>query len=206
MRRLDELPLNQRLAISDILCCVKKLGHPPLHVHGSEALQALRAASSTYGNFEADVGDIVPMDLAQLSLPEERVAGVDLVGALSGPLEEVVLVLNFEDHMLQDADVWTSLSSDLESLRPYDDPCLKERSVYLDFIAELYKRGVLRFSQKCVGRVGAFAVSKKPKVVDGNLVLRQRLVLDCRMSQWSFQTVPTHQPGVFDGPQRDVYS
>lgn len=102
-RRLDELPLNQRLAISDILRCVKKLGHPPLHAHCSEALQALRAASSTYGNFEAGVGDVVPMDLAQLSLPEERVAGVNLVSALSGPLQEVVM--NFEDHMLQDADV-----------------------------------------------------------------------------------------------------
>ena len=82
VRSLEELPLNQRLAVSNILQCVKKLGHPPLHVLGSEALQGLRAASSTYGFQEAGVGDVVPLDLAQLSLPEERVAGVDLLGAL----------------------------------------------------------------------------------------------------------------------------
>ena len=81
VRVLDDLPLNQRLAISGILRNVKKLGHPPMHVSGSEALQALRAASSTYGFQEAGVGDVVPLDLSCLSLPEERVVGVDLVAA-----------------------------------------------------------------------------------------------------------------------------
>jgi hypothetical protein len=62
--------------------------------------------------------------------------------------------------------------------------------VYPDFIAELCKRGVLRSSQKCCGRVGAFAVSKKPKVADGNLIPRQRLVLDCRMVNGLFRPSP----------------
>ncbi|CAL1158499.1 unnamed protein product, partial [Cladocopium goreaui] len=188
VRALDDLPLNQRLAISDILKNVKKLGHPPLHLHGSEALKALRAASSTYGFQEAGVGDVVPLDLHYLSLPEERVVGVDLVDALPESLQSVVT--DFEDHMLQHADVWTSFSSDLDSLRPYDDPSLKKRSVYLDFVREVYKRGIIRFSQNCRGRVGAFTVSKKPKVIDNVVTPRQRLVLDCRLVNAMFRPSP----------------
>ena len=34
---LDRLPLNQRLAISEIIQAVKRLGQPPMHVKGQEA-------------------------------------------------------------------------------------------------------------------------------------------------------------------------
>lgn len=41
-----------------------------------------------------------------------------------------------------------------------------------------FDRGILPFSRKCRGRVGAFTASKKPKEVDGVVVQRKRLVLD----------------------------
>ena len=130
----------------------------------------------------------MPLCLRELSLPEECVVGVNLVDALPKSLHETVA--NFEDHMLQDSDVWTFLSRDMESLRPYDDPSLKSRRVYFSFIKELYHRGLLGFSSHCRGRVGAFAVSKKPKMIDNVLHPRQRLVLDCRLVNGLFRPSP----------------
>ena len=185
---LDELPLNQRLAVSDILKSVARLDGPPVHASGSEALKALRAASSTYSDCAAGVGDVVPMDLRLLSLPKERVAGVDIVESLESPLKEVVV--DFENKMLQDADVWTFHSSHLAELKPYDDPRLKSRSFYKEFVGQLFQSGIINFSRSPCSRVGAFTVSKKPKVVDGVSFNRQRLVLDCRLTNCLFRPSP----------------
>lgn len=185
---LDVLPLNQRLAISDILKSVARLEGPPMHASGSEALKALRAASSTYYDSAAGVGDVVSMDLHLLSLPKERVAGVDIVESLDSPLKEIVV--DFENKMLQDADVWTFHSSHAAELRPYDDPRLKSRPFYKDFVGQLFQSGIISFSSSPCSRVGAFTVSKKPKVVDGVTFKRQRLVLDCHLTNCLFRPSP----------------
>lgn len=108
--RVDEvasLPLGQQLAIKDIIASVKKLGAPPIAC-GPGALQTLRAASSSYCEAESGVGDVVPLAFSDLSLPSKGVVGVDLLDAVESPLKEVVA--DFEATMLQDADIWTSLS------------------------------------------------------------------------------------------------
>lgn len=188
MSMIGSLPLHQQEAINGIIQSVKYLGDPPADACGQGALKALRAAPSMYEDTAGGVGDVVPMSLPQLSLPSGVVAGVDLLGALEEPVKGVVA--QFEDTMLQDADVWTAISSNTCGLTPYNDPALLNPRLYLVFLRHLYDRGILDFADGCKGRVGAFTVSKKPKLVGGSLQQRQRLVLDCRQTNLLFRPAP----------------
>ena len=188
---ISELGLNQRLAMTDLIAAVKRLGAPP--AGNSGALKALRVAASSYFTPEVGVGDVVAMQFDRLSLPSDGTAGVDLVAAIEPSIRDVVD--KFEDFMLQDADVWTSISRDSSHLKPYSDPSLKSRPKYLSFIKMLHDRGILSFTDRCRGRVGAFTVSKKPKVVDGVIKHRQRLVLDCRQTNQLFRPAPHTELG-----------
>lgn len=190
---IDSLPLNQRAALGDIIESVKKLGPNVTGATGSEALEALRAAPSGYESLGEGVGDVVPLNLDHLSLPDGNLSGVDLLGALDVNVREVVD--NFETQMLQDADVWTNISRQAHRLVPYDDPSLRSRGPYLEFLRELHDRGILGFTQDCRGRVGAFTVAKKAKMVDGVSKPRQRLVLDCRQTNMMFRPSPHRQLG-----------
>ena len=189
---VEGLPLLQKDAIQMIRKHVKRLG-PPGHASCSGALAALRVASSAYAEAEPSVGEVVGMDLKALSLPSGNVAGVDLDRSLGGSLHDVVF--NFEEHMLQDAGVWMDLQDIAQEIRTYDDPLLKDRHGYLEFLSHLYHCGVLGFTSCCRGRVGAFAVSKKSKIVNGEVIQRQRLVLDCRASNLQFKAPPVTRLG-----------
>lgn len=68
------------------------------------ALSALRATSGSYCEAEPGVGDVVPMNLASLSLPTGSVAGVDLLEHLTG--HDKMVVSEFDKYMLQDANFW----------------------------------------------------------------------------------------------------
>ena len=187
------LPSVQRDAISLIQSRVSDLGAPE-PAWRSEALKVLRAsAPSAYSEPEVDTGSTVPMKLDALSLPSGTVAGVDLVGSLSGHVK--VMVENFEDFLLADASSWNALSDVASSMEPYNDPLLNTRAGYLQFLSRLYDSGVLAFSGACRGRVGAFCVSKKPKVINGETFHRQRLVLDCRQTNLIFKPPPPTRLG-----------
>ena len=97
--------------------------------------------------------------------------------------------------MLADADKWNELTDVAASLEPYNDPLLNSRKGYIAFLEKLYNSGVLNFTQQCRGRVGAFCVSKKSKVVDGVKVQRQRMVLDCRQTNLIFKPPPQTRLG-----------
>ena len=115
------------------------------------------------------------------------------MGALDEPLQDVVR--NFETTMLQDDDVWGAVSRDTSHLRPYSDPCLKSRPKYIQFLQLLFDRGILSFTQRPKSAEVALSVSKKPKIVDGCLVNRQRLVLDCRQTNQLFRLSPHTELG-----------
>ncbi len=190
---VSQLPLLQRDAINGIFDQVKSLGAPPHGACYSGALAALRVASSAYAQVEAGIGEVVNMDLKSLSLPSGKVAGVDLGVSLDGDIKEVVM--NFEDRMLQEPGNWMDLQEIASSIRTYDDPLLRKRSGYLSFLKRLYDAGVLDFTSTCRGRVGAFAVSKKPKFEGGKRIDRQRLVLDCRATNLQFKPPPVTRLG-----------
>ena len=146
--------------------------------------KALRVAASAYYEPEVGIGDVVPLQFSQLSLPSVGTAGVDLVCAVDESIRDVVV--DFENRMLQDEDTWTCISRDAA---PYSDPSLHDRSKYLEFLRLLFDRGILSFSRHCRGRVGAFTVSKKDKIFDGVVKKRQRLVLDCRQTNLTLSWV-----------------
>ena len=155
--------------------------------------KALRVAASAYYEPEVGIGDVVPLQFSQLSLPSVGTAGVDLVRAVDESIRDVVV--DFENRMLQDDDTWTCISRDAAHLKPYSDPSLHDRSKYLEFLRLLFDRGTLSFSHQCRGRVGAFTVSKKDKIVEGVVKKRQRLVLDCRQTNLLFKPSPHTELG-----------
>ena len=185
---LSVLPLGQRECIRGIVQKITAFGAPPPAASRSRALQALRASSGGYSEPEAGVGDVVNMELSSLSLPSGLVAGVNLVDSLEGPLQE--MVKDFENWMLQDAGTWSSICDEAYKIKPYNDPSLADRSQYICFLQHLNRCGILGTSRCCRGRVGAFCVSKKPKVQDGKLIQRQRLILDCRQVNMQFRDPP----------------
>ena len=189
---LADMPLNQRLTVEGIIDAVKYLGPPPDACDpGSQ--KALRVAASAYYEPEVGIGDVVPLQFSQLSLFSVGTAGVDLVSAVDESIRDVVV--DFENRMLQDEDTWTCISRDAAHLKPYSDPSLHDRSKYLEFLRLLFDRGILSFSRHCRGRVGAFTVSKKDKIVDGVVKKRQRLVLDCRQTNLLFKPSPHTELG-----------
>lgn len=183
----------QRFAIENIRKRIDELGPPP-KTSRSEALKVLRASvPSSYADQEVDAGSPVPMQLDSLSLPSGAVGGVRLVDALSGPVKE--MVVDFENFMLADADKWCDLTDSAAGMEPYNDELLNSRTGYLRLLERLYQSGVLNFAESCRGRVGAFCVSKKSKVIDGKKVQRQRLVLDCRQTNLIFKAPPQTRLG-----------
>lgn len=174
---LDALPRVKADALRRVIEAVNTLGDCPPDATCQGAIDALRASSSSYTEPEPGVGEVVNMKLSAMSLPSGLGEGVDLVASLDGPLQNIVA--NFEDHMLQDAGEWSKLAEVASQLKPYNDPSLRGRRQYLKFLSRLFDHGVLGFADHCRGRVGAFCVSKKHKLVEGVRCERQRLVLDC---------------------------
>ena len=192
-RTLDGLPLCQREAMKGIVQRVNAFGKPPPGACCQGALNALRAPASGYVNPKAGVGDVVGMKLLALSLPSGTIAGVDLAGVLRGRLRE--MVSDYESWLLQDAGAWAALADVATQVRPYNDPSLHNRGAYLEFLGHLRKCGVLGHTSSCRGRVGAFTVAKRPKLVDNRVVERQRLVLDCRQVNLQFRPPPLTELG-----------
>eukprot|EP00438_Fugacium_kawagutii_P026390 Skav226557 [mRNA] locus=scaffold1427:78867:80645:+ [translate_table: standard] len=190
---VSSLPLCQREALEHIRQCVLKLGPPPADASSQGALSALRAPCSGYEEPVAGVGSVVDMDLGKLSLPSGAVAGVNLVDGLEGTVQN--MVIHFEDYLLKDADSWTNCEDLVDTVTPYDDPLLKDRVGYLEFLRHLHQHGILGYTHTCRGRVGAFSVSKKDKVIDGVVHERQRLVLDCRQTNLQFKEPPLTELG-----------
>lgn len=190
---LSLLPLVQQDSIKHILSMVKQLGPPPSDACSQGAMNALQAAGSSYSEPHPDVGTVVNMQLDSLSLPSGNVAGVTLADNLTGEVRN--MVEDFENHLLQDASLWTDLEDEAAKIRTYNDPLLSSKSGYMSFLKQLYKSGVLSFTSCCRGRVGAFCVSKKPKLVEGKMVQRQRLVLDCRAVNLQFREPPRTELG-----------
>lgn len=110
------------------------------------------------------------MELGQLSFPDGKVAGVSLIDGLQGEVQSVVS--NFEEYMLQDADTFITLADEIDSVPPYNDPLLQTRDGYLHFLRHLYQCGILSHTSVCRGRVGAFTVAKKPKIINDILCPR----------------------------------
>ena len=185
---LAELPMNQRESLVSIRQCVKAFGAPPPEARRSGALQALRTVSDGYSDPDPGVGAVCDMVLNQLSLPSGKVAGVDLASSLDEPLRS--MVCNFEDWMMVDGDTWASVQDEANAVCTYNDPMLLRDRQYIQFLKHLHKCGILGLAAGCRGRVGAFTVTKKPKIVDGQVIPRQRLILDCRAVNYLFKEPP----------------
>lgn len=193
IRTLKEvLHLGQRQTLERLIDRVHQAGPPSVHVSHSGAMNALRVASSPYGDVMSGIGEVVPMNLDQLSIPEdvEGVAIQDLLDGVAGDF-----IRDPAKFMLQDPGNWGLLSDRVAEIRTYDDPKLKSRKFYIAFLRRLHDAGILALSSNPQGRVGSFVVKKKPKVVDGKTIERQRLILDCRRVNTQFRAPPVTELG-----------
>lgn len=140
---LDGLPPLQKAALSDVLAAVKSLGVPPCNSDPG-SFKAFRVAASAYFEPEVGVGDVVGLDMSQLSLPKVGTAGVNLLQTLEPPILKVAE--KFEDFMLRDAHRWTSISRDASHLKPCSNPALKSRGKYLKYIGSFARCGLIAAS------------------------------------------------------------
>ena len=122
-------------------------------------------------------------------------ASVSLSDNLSGDIR--TMVGDIENHLLQDASLWTDIELEASQIKTYNGPLLSTRRGYLDFLKHLFKCGVLFFTDTCRGMVVAFFV---PKLVHGKTVQRQRLVLDCRAVNLQFREPPRTELGSLASP------
>lgn len=193
LSQLDSLHQGQQYALRHILRRVRGAGGPPLKACRAGALAALRIASSPYLGDAVGVGDVVPMNLGALSVPVMGTKGVEVESILHGQAGEYLR--DPQSWMLQDASNWSWLSDEAGKIKTYDDPKLRNKWFYRNFLEKLHHAGVLDFMQGAVGRVGCFTVSKKPKEIDGIMQERQRLILDCRQVNLMFRAPPVTELG-----------
>ncbi|CAE7354645.1 unnamed protein product [Symbiodinium sp. CCMP2592] len=189
---ISDLPQGQGDVLRSLIHRLGSLGPPPAGACYREALQALQVPGGSY-EAEPGVGDTVPMDLSLLSLPTLKGTGVDLESEMTGDVGE--MIRDFEGYLLQDASAWASVAEEAARMKPYNDPKMRHRGFYREFLLRLQGCGILTFSHRARGRVGAFTVSKKPKVIDGQRFLRQRLILDCRQVNFQFRPPPLTELG-----------
>ena len=190
--RLSDLPLCQSDTLVSLLRRIKSWEPRPASACYQEALKALRVAGTSYAA-DPGVGDTVCMKLDKLSLPRLSGTGVSLDVELGG--KEGEMLRDFEDHLLQDPINWASSCEEAARCNVYNDPGLRKPSFYRDFLQRLHQCGVLTFTRRPSGRVGAFAVTKKPKCVEGVMQERQRLILDCRQVNYQFRAPPLTELG-----------
>lgn len=133
------------------------------------------------------------MVLDLLSVPVMGSDGVHVEEVLSGRAGEYPK--GPHSWMLQDASNWSWLSDEACKIKTYDDPRLRDKSFYREFLRRLHQSGALGFTRDVVSRVGCFTVSKKPKEVDGVMQERQRLILDCRRVNLMFRSPPVTELG-----------
>ncbi|CAK9019752.1 1 [Durusdinium trenchii] len=100
-------------------------------------MNALQTAGSSYSEPHPGVGIVVDMKLDSLSLPSGKVAGVKLCDNLTGEVRD--MVEKFEDHLLQDASLWTDLENEAAKIRTYNDPMLSSKAGYISFLKQLYQ-------------------------------------------------------------------
>ena len=142
------------------------------------ALRSLLQADSRYD--EGSAGGLAPYVTGKVSLPAGQGRATPLADVLSG--EALLDTQNFQERMLLGPE---ELEAVLESGTPntYLDPVFRfSPSKYAEFVAELYRAGVVRFAASCKITNGMFFVLKK----NGKL----RLILDARMANAHFRKAP----------------
>ena len=159
-------------------------------MEGSLLIDALRVSSGSYQDDTVGIGDTVCMELEILSLLCLSDSGVNLDGELNGDSGKALR--HFENEMLQDAQNWGRLGSEVTMVKPYNDPQLRQTGFYLKFLKRLQSCGILTFCTRPRGRA---TVSKKRKLVDGVEKRRQRLILDCRQVNLQFRAPPLTEWG-----------
>ena len=136
------------------------------------------------------VGEVVPMELNSLSMLSMGHRGVEVSDILRGSVGK--FLKDPEGLILQDACDWSWLCDEAGKIRNYNDPKLHKKPFYLTFRRKMWDAGILSFSRGPRGRVGCFCVSK---LVDGVMVPRQRLILDCRQVNLAFRAPPVTELG-----------
>ena len=184
---------SQRDTMEHLISRVHAAGAPPLHLSHSGAINALRVASSPYGDALSGVGEVVLMNLELLSIPEVGVDGVPIQDLLEGSSGD--FIRDPENSMLQDASNWGVISDEVAGIKTYNDPQLRNKKFYLRYLEKLHQAGILSWCVRPRGRVGSFVVRKKPKEVNGKMVERQRLILDCRRVNTMFRAPPATELG-----------
>ena len=174
----DKLNLMQELAIEHISLSCAAMGRPPSDMRAEDALRELQA-NTAYGSEEPVT--LAPLCVASLSLPAPGSRPQELSDLLGEGGSDIVQ--QFCDNKILPKQVAEGDMQASGFKRPYLDPHLRDKKVYLEFLRRLLGAGLLDLvggaePGEVVAEVGAFAVHKK----NGS----QRLVIDARASNFYF--------------------
>ena len=143
-----------------------------VHSSKSEEVASLHAVLKQKMTRYSDVsssGGPAPLDLSLLSLPPNA-GRCDLMSVLGS--EDRLDVQRFEDRLFFSESEYSERVKVLGERNSYTDPSLNDDCVYIAFLQELQKRGMIIFLHSKNESVGVFTVHKK----NGKL----RLIIDCR--------------------------
>ena len=132
---------------------------PPVPCKVDEAVNELLSSDLSYRGEEVS-SSVVAYDRALVSIPE--------AGGRPPRVEDVLdpkgrdIFVGFNEHLLRTPEDWGNLCETSEPVRPYMDVMLREsRPLYEQFIGDLWRRGMLRFTVRPADLVTPFFVKKK---------------------------------------------
>lgn len=132
---------GKRGVLQHLISRVQAAGCPSTTLNYSEAIHALRVASSPYGDVTTGVGDV-----NLLFIPEMGVEGVPIADLLKGCGGECIR--DPESHMLQDPMNWGAISDEVCKIKTYNDPRLRSKNFYMAFLKRLRDAGILSWTHK----------------------------------------------------------
>lgn len=135
-------------------------------------------------------GQVVPLEIHELSMPERGHVGV-IVQDVSPRVEK--MLTRIKERVLKDP---SSIDAEVVKDTPvYEDPSLRCKEKKAALVYEMWRRGMITFTDRFGCEVGVFAVHKKTTKVekeDGEVeeVHETRMVVDCRKTDRYFQRPP----------------
>lgn len=173
----------QRSAISHVLEAHRRRAPPVVQETPQAALeQLLRKKASGYSDVPDAPGQLASYVRDKLSLPRGQSDPVDLKSIL--PSRERHQLQSFETEMLLSPEEMAAVQEQGFEGDMYIDPLLDfDSKKYHEFVGDLYRCKLLRFTKHPRCQVGVFMVTKKGD--------KQRLILDARPANRLFRRPPT---------------
>ena len=124
---------------------------------------------------------VVPYEFGSVSLPEHVHDAADVAGVLGA--EDRLIIEGWQKSMMRSTDEFEQLNERLGDIKPFWDKKLsRNKKAYRQFILDLDRRGMIKWTTDPIEHAGLFFVGKKDKSL--------RLIIDARRGNRRFKAPP----------------